>query len=274
MNAIVGIKELGMTLPWDYDDLGRADTFGKGSSIELTFRRFVLPRGVKYKFRIGHVILSIYKAVNLMAAESAFCNAEVTVALHGQRVGIVTISKRLYAPGFIVGNRTDVVLKTTNEQGQDDGVPPTGGIETPARLSRRTNPYGFPEIIEPGDPLFKITYNFNGPPIPKEHVLSAMLDAMVSIAKLGGLTRFDSLDAYGNSGSNTMIHVSRYEDPSNPIRYNSVARALTLIWDNLMRGHDIWAEVSFDVWYGTTPFATGFVMTMKTGTDSPAIGTS
>lgn len=265
MNAIVGIKELAMTFAWDYDNFGRADTIAKGTNVGLSFRTFAQPRGKRSTFQIGHVILSIYKAVNLMVVQSAFCNAEVTVSLHGQRLGIVTISKRLFAPSMVTGNSTDFMLRIPDKENQDDVTLPTRPNGVPATMSRRTNPYNFPEIVDPEDPLFKITYNFNGPPIPRDHVLSAMLDAMVTIAKVGPETRCHSLDARGFSGSNTMMHVSPYE-PRSP-SYGSAARALTLVWDNVMRKQNNWAEVSFDIWHGDSPIATGFVMATKAGMD-------
>ena len=84
-----------------------------------------------------------------MAEELAFCNARVTVSMQGQRVGIITITKIFYAPDELTSETDFLAIAHTNIS---------------SAMTKRTNPYGFLEIMDSEDPRFKVMYNFNGPP--------------------------------------------------------------------------------------------------------------
>lgn len=268
-NAIAMIKDYGATMRWETEGFRRNDMSLRGTHVEIMFRSLATPRVRTNGFQIGHVLLAIYQAVNTMAEESAFCNAKVTVSLHGQRVGSVGITKILYAPEISAANQTS---NSSGINALDTDVQTIGEPSSSPTLTTRTNPYDFPEIVDPSDHDFKLTYNFDGPTLPYLSVLSAVLDAMVTIARPGPFDTCEEFHAYGIPGTNVMIYVSAFEQAKFPLRYGYISRALTLVWDILMRQGGEWKEISFEMWFSGEPFAIGFVTNLRAGVDGGEVG--
>lgn len=254
--AISAISNLGQAVPWDYDGFKRADASSPGTHIELMFRSLTTPQS-RNRLQAGHIVLGMYQAVNLMARESIFCEAYVTLSSYRQRVGKVSFSRKVHGTALVGGNLTEITsvatdASTKNGDSRDD----TNGKKSASK--KRSNPYDFPQIIDPDDPNLKLTYNFNGPAINRDDVLSATLDAMATIAKPGPVNECPRLDAYSVSGG-VVIHITPFDASTVLFTCGKVGRALTLIWDNIMLQQNRWAEISFELWYGKEPFAMGFV---------------
>lgn len=229
---------------------GRTDTSREGSNIELMFRTLVTPR-MRHKMRAGYIVLGIQKAINMMAQEPFFCEASIALSFRGQRVGKITITRRLRAGAPTISATNDTKRPSLINNG------PNYVNSSIVAFEKRTNPYNDPEMHDPHDRMFKITYDIQRDLMSKEEVSSAVLDAMVIIAKPGPLEVCDDLRANSVIGG-ARIWVTGFNNPSMPLIYGWVSKALNMIWIILMVRRDRWYEINFLLWYDEKPVGIGY----------------
>lgn len=254
-SIITAIQKIGAEIPWEHEVTGRTDTSLEGSNIDLMFRTLVTPR-MRHEMQAGYIILGLQKAVNMMAQESVFCEASVKLSFRSQRVGKITITRRLHAPGLPAEAPTISATKDM-EKPSSIGSNMKSIKSSIVALGKRANPYDDPELYDRRDRRFKITYQLQSDPMPKEGVLSAVLDAMVMIAQKGYLEVCTDLHAHSLTGG-AKIWVTYFGNTSKPLRFGWVSKALTMIWETLMVRDNNWYEVNFLMWYDEKPLGIGY----------------
>ena len=190
-----------------------------------------------------------------MYSESSFCEANIILSMRGELIGKIAFTRRPSATA--VGGSTNRTSKATRWRAADVAVTNTS---VPAVSSK---PLGArAEIMDPLNPRFKLTYEFQGTSIARNDVLSASLDAMVTVAK-HALEPFDSLEATstpGPAGSDCIILIDKQSGNPEVIRFSpKIGRALVLIWRDIMLEQDRWGGILFDVLWDGKLVAFGLV---------------
>lgn len=104
--AIMYIQNIGRKLPWEFEGLpSRADSKLSETQVELSVRSLAMAR-TRHKLQIGHVILSLYKTVNMMVDESVFRNANIMISIYGQRIRKIAFATLLHMAGITEVNHT------------------------------------------------------------------------------------------------------------------------------------------------------------------------
>ncbi len=113
MTAISAISNLGQTVPWEYEGFKSTDASLGGTHIKMMFQSLTSPRS-RNKLQASHVILGMYKALKLIAQESAFSEAYVILSLYGQRIGKVSFSRRVHGTASVAKNYTEITSVATD----------------------------------------------------------------------------------------------------------------------------------------------------------------
>ena len=227
---------------------GRIDWSLEGTHIDLMMRNTETRRSRQH-LDVGHVILGLYEAVNTMATEGAFCEANVIISLYRERIGKISFTRRrLAANATTLYNSTSQALKYVTV----DGIATNASITTKAKQIGAES-----EFTDPVNPQLQIRYEFQGPSIPRNDVLSMILDAMLTIS-YHAVEPFQSLEATSTPESNCILLMSKVPESQESVGYApKLGRVLLLIMEYIMLGQNRWGDVTFEVVWKGNPIVNG-----------------
>lgn len=170
-----------------------------------------------------------------MATEDVYCEAHVILKMYNERIGKISYTRRLWDP------------TTANAINNTSNVSTANFIVANSSTSAVSQQLGAPsEWIDPMNPDLKLTYEWNGGSIPRNEVLSALLDAMVIVAK-NAIDQFESLEAH-STPDNCILLLDRSPRAKGPLRCApKVGRVMLLLGEHIFRPNDRWGDMTFDV---------------------------
>lgn len=203
-----------------------------------------------------HIISALYEVGLAMAATHAKDTLYAGIVVNGRPIAFLRYGLKRTQLGVVPFNTTEV--RAGNYAAKSLSASPSEQLSNSSALSARRSG----TVVNPEDPRFEVTFEFDGTPAKESAVCVAFMDAIATAAQYDNEQPGGEITAWS---SGREVSIIMHKDPSAAtFTWGDVKTALAVIWREIIIGYNIeggpvWEDVTFLISYEGRTIGGGFI---------------